>query len=123
MAVAGHLEQPTRGFRGAFRLRRIGRCGSHLAAYLALLRLGVDGPGSSSGATSPRHTAMATRATLPLPPPTVAAVLAPTERAGLDAASVGCFSVLYRSSVPEAVRTVRERAVDAVLLSVHQCIG
>src|SRR5437867_4632218 len=44
MAVAGHLEQPTRGFRGAFRLRRIGRCGSHLAAYLALLRLGVAVP-------------------------------------------------------------------------------
>src|SRR5436309_15879402 len=44
MAVAGHLEQPTRGFRGAFRLRRIGRCGPHLAAYLALLRLGVAVP-------------------------------------------------------------------------------
>jgi AraC-like DNA-binding protein len=53
--------------------------------------------------------------------PTVAAVLAPGERASLDAASIGCFAVLHRSSVPEAVRTVRERAVDAVLLSVHQC--
>jgi AraC-like DNA-binding protein len=53
--------------------------------------------------------------------PTVAAVLAPGERASLDAASVGCFAVLHRSSVPDAVRTVRERAVDAVLLSVHQC--
>jgi AraC-like DNA-binding protein len=63
----------------------------------------------------------AVRAALPLPPPTVAAVLAPTDRAGLDAASVGCFSVLHRSSVPDAVRAVRERAVDAVLLSVHQC--
>ncbi len=55
------------------------------------------------------------------PAPTVAAVLAPGERASLDAASVGCFTVLHRSSVPDAVRTVRERAVDAVLLSVHQC--
>jgi AraC-like DNA-binding protein len=55
------------------------------------------------------------------PAPTVAAVLAPTERASLDAASVGCFVVLHRNSVPEAVRVVRERAVDAVLLSVHQC--
>jgi AraC-like DNA-binding protein len=55
------------------------------------------------------------------PAPTVAAVLAPTERASLDAASVGCFAVLHRSSVPEVVRAVRERAVDAVLLSVHQC--
>jgi AraC-like DNA-binding protein len=52
---------------------------------------------------------------------TVAAVLAPAERASLDAASVGCFAVLHQSSVPEAVRAVRERAVDAVLLSVHQC--
>ena len=57
----------------------------------------------------------------PAPAPTVAAVVAPAERAGLDAASVGCFSVLHRSSVPEAVRAVRERAVDAVLLSVHHC--
>ncbi len=55
------------------------------------------------------------------PAPTVAAVLAPGERASLDAASVGCFAVLHRSSVGDAVRTVRERAVDAVLLSVHQC--
>lgn len=55
------------------------------------------------------------------PAPTVAAVLAPGERASLDAASVGCFAVLHRSSVPDAVRAVRERAVDVVLLSVHQC--
>jgi hypothetical protein len=48
-------------------------------------------------------------------------VLAPAERASLDAASTGCFSVLHRSSVPEALRAVRERAVDAVLLSVHHC--
>lgn len=55
------------------------------------------------------------------PAPTVAAVLAPAERASLDAASVGCFAVLHRNSVPDAVRTVRERAVDAVLLSVRHC--
>jgi AraC-like DNA-binding protein len=61
-------------------------------------------------------------ARLPRPTgPTVAAVLAPAERASLDAASIGCFAVLHRSSVPEAVRAVRERAVDAVLLSVHHC--
>jgi AraC-like DNA-binding protein len=53
--------------------------------------------------------------------PTVAAVVAPAERASLDAASIGCFAVLHRNSVPEAVRTVRENAVDAVLLSVRQC--
>jgi AraC-like DNA-binding protein len=55
------------------------------------------------------------------PAPTIAAVLSPNERASLDAASVGCFVVLHRNSVPEAVRAVRERAVDAVLISVHQC--
>lgn len=55
------------------------------------------------------------------PAPTIAAVLTPNKRASLDAASVGCFAVLHRSSVPEAVRAVRERAVDAVLISVHQC--
>ena len=53
--------------------------------------------------------------------PTIAAVLALNERAGLDAASAGCFAVLHRNSVPEAVRAVRERSVDAVLISVQQC--
>lgn len=53
--------------------------------------------------------------------PTVAAVLAPSERAILDAASVGCFAVLHRDSIPEALSVVRERPVDAVLLSVQQC--
>ena len=61
-------------------------------------------------------------AALPRPAaPTVAAVVTPAERASLDAASVGCFSVLHRNSVPEVVRAVRERAVDVVLISVHQC--
>lgn len=55
------------------------------------------------------------------PGPTVAAVVAPAERASLDAASTGCFAVLHRSTVPEAVRAVRERAVDAVVLSVRHC--
>jgi AraC-like DNA-binding protein len=50
-------------------------------------------------------------------------VLAPAERASLDAASTGCFAVLHRSTVPEAVRAVRERVVDAVVLSVRQCAG
>lgn len=58
---------------------------------------------------------------LPSPAPTVAAVVSPAERANLDAASLGCFAVLHRSSLPEAVRTVRERPIDAVLLSVQQC--
>lgn len=54
-------------------------------------------------------------------PPTVAAVLAPAERARVDAAGTGCFSVVHRDSVGEAITTVRERSVDAILLSVHQC--
>lgn len=58
---------------------------------------------------------------LPAPGPTVAAVVSPAERVNLDAASLGCFAVLHRDSLPEAVRAVRERPVDAVLLSVHQC--
>jgi hypothetical protein len=44
MVVADHLEQPTRGFPMPLTRRRDGRCGSHLAAYLALLRLGVTLP-------------------------------------------------------------------------------
>ena len=53
--------------------------------------------------------------------PTVATVLLPVERARVDAAGSGCFAVLHRDSIPEAVRIVRERSVDAVLLSVHRC--
>ncbi|MEZ4585855.1 MAG: helix-turn-helix domain-containing protein [Gemmatimonadales bacterium] len=52
---------------------------------------------------------------------TVAAVVGPVERARLDAAGAGCFAVIHRASVPAAVRTVRERAVDAIVLSVHEC--
>src|SRR3954462_15089163 len=56
-----------------------------------------------------------------LPSATVAAVLLPGERPRVDAAGNGCFAVVHRDSVPEAVRTVRERPVDAVLVSVHRC--
>src|ERR1044071_2240304 len=227
MAVAGHLEQPTRGSCVA-RGFAAGRCGSHLAASLALLRLGVavpprlrsgrwaltppfhpypclaagavcflwpfpsphgaqalpgslpvgartflegtrvpprpslptrapnigrsEGPSQSrvkTGMTRSlfifeavewvlkppwhlhrvptslhRSTLIAERGLLfPASAPTVAAVLAPAERASLDAASIGCFFVLHRSTVPEAVLAGRERAIDAVLLSVHQCAG
>lgn len=52
---------------------------------------------------------------------TVAAVLLPGERPRVDAASNGCFAVVHRDSIPEAVRVVRERSVDAVLVSVHRC--
>ncbi len=54
---------------------------------------------------------------------TVAAVLAPGERAGLEAAGVGCFTVVHRASLPDAVKAVRERPVDAIVFSVHHCRG
>src|SRR6185295_15057499 len=53
--------------------------------------------------------------------PVVAAVVSMVERATLDAMSAGCFAILHRSSLPEALRVVRERPVDAVLVSVHEC--
>jgi len=54
-------------------------------------------------------------------PPTIAAVLLPNERLRVEAAGQGCFTLLHRDSVPEAVRAVRERPVDGILLSVHRC--
>lgn len=52
---------------------------------------------------------------------TVAAVLMPGERPRVDAAGNGLFAVLHRDSIADAVRAVRERPVDAVLVSVHRC--
>jgi len=54
-------------------------------------------------------------------PPTIAAVLLPAERARVEAAGQGCFTLLHRDTVPEAVRALRERPVDGILLSVHRC--
>jgi len=53
--------------------------------------------------------------------PTIAAVLLPRERSGVEAAGNGCFRVVHRDSIPDAIRVVRERRVEAVLVSVHQC--
>jgi AraC-like DNA-binding protein len=53
--------------------------------------------------------------------PTVAAILSPAERSRVDAAGTGCFAILHRESISDAIRMVRERPVDAVLLSVQQC--
>jgi len=61
------------------------------------------------------------RTLIPERPPTIAAVLLPAERAKVEAAGQGCFTLLHRDSVPEAVRAVRERPVDGILLSVHRC--
>ena len=51
----------------------------------------------------------------------VATVLRPGERPRVEAAGSGCFEVLHRESVSDAIRVIRERPVDAVLLSVHRC--
>jgi len=53
--------------------------------------------------------------------PIIAAILGPEERGRVEAAGTGWFSVVHRESIPEAIRAVRERPVDAVLLSVHRC--
>lgn len=55
--------------------------------------------------------------------PTIAAVLEPQERTRVDAAGSGCFALVHRESVREAIRVVRERPVDAVLVSVRRCAG
>ena len=55
--------------------------------------------------------------------PTVAAVLDPRERSRVDAAGDGCFALVHRESVRDALRLVRERPVDAVLISVGRCAG
>ena len=55
--------------------------------------------------------------------PTVAAVLDPAERSRVDAAGSGCFALVHRESVRDALRVARERPVDAVLVSVRRCAG
>jgi AraC-like DNA-binding protein len=57
------------------------------------------------------------------PTPTVAAVLDPHERSRVDAAGNGYFSLVHRESVRDALRVVRERPVDALLVSVGRCAG
>ena len=52
---------------------------------------------------------------------TIATVLLPGERPRVDAAGSGCFAVVHRDTIPEAIRVVRERPVHAVLVSVHRC--
>ena len=49
--------------------------------------------------------------------PTVVTVLEPGERRRLDAAAQGSFRAVHAASVGELVRTVRERPVQAILLS------
>ena len=49
--------------------------------------------------------------------PVVATVLEAVDRARLDAAAEGCFAALHTGTVREALRTVRERPIHAVLVS------
>lgn len=49
--------------------------------------------------------------------PTVATVLDPPSRPRVDAAAGGRFRTIHTESVADAIRAVRERPVDAVLLS------
>ena len=60
---------------------------------------------------------------MPAATPTIAAVLEPFERSRVDAAGSGCFSLVHRESVRDALRLVRERPVDAVLVSLRRCAG
>lgn len=51
------------------------------------------------------------------PRPMVLTLVPPTDRAQFDAAAEGCFIPLHASTAQEAVRTVRERPVNAVLIA------
>lgn len=51
----------------------------------------------------------------------IAAVLLPAERAKVEAAGQGCFTLLHQDTVPDALRAVREHPVDGILVSVHRC--
>ena len=52
---------------------------------------------------------MPTGHTTPPPTPTVAAVLEPEERSRVDAAGSGCFALVHRDTIRDAIRVVRER--------------
>lgn len=55
--------------------------------------------------------------------PVIAAVLDPQDRSRVDAVGSGSFAVVHRESVRDALRVVRERPVDAVLVSLRRCAG
>jgi AraC-like DNA-binding protein len=79
-------------------------------------------PAAYCGAVPSRSGALSSSTTsAPDSPPLIAAVLRPEERSRVDAAGNGWFSVVHRESIPDAIRAVRERPVDAILVSVHQC--
>jgi AraC-like DNA-binding protein len=65
---------------------------------------------------------MRSGATPPVRPATsVVTVLAPHERARVDAAGEGCYVTLHRDSIDEALQDLRQCRADAVLVSVAWC--
>ncbi len=52
--------------------------------------------------------------------PLIATVLDPVDRSRLDAAAQGRFRPIHSETVQQAIRTVRERPVNAVLLAAHR---
>ncbi len=55
--------------------------------------------------------------------PVIATVLDPQERNRADVYGSGAMSLVHRESIREVVRMVREREVDAVLVSIRHCDG
>jgi AraC-like DNA-binding protein len=53
--------------------------------------------------------------------PTIAAVLDPAERLRVEAVGNGCFALVHRETVRDAIRVVRERPVQAMLVSLSRC--
>ena len=54
---------------------------------------------------------------------TIAAVVTPAERSRLDAAAAGCFAIVHRPTLPDALTVVREHPVDAIVFSLHHAAG
>jgi AraC-like DNA-binding protein len=54
---------------------------------------------------------------MPQPSATIATLLEPSVRLRVDAASGGCFATVHTETLPEALKAVRERPVQAVLVS------
>lgn len=57
----------------------------------------------------------------PAPLPAVSTMLAPSERARVDAAGAGLYRAIHRESLDDIIRDLRERPIGAVLLSVTRC--
>jgi AraC-like DNA-binding protein len=54
---------------------------------------------------------------------TVCTLLPPSERPRFEAVGDGCFEAVHANSCREVLRAARRRRVDAIVLSVHRCVG